>query len=242
MSHPPLAAFLIDNPLDLYSGEVRAYLRQDAPLLALATLLIALAILSLIVWRVRNKRHERGFIWLGALAGAYGLRLLFSSDVFHFTATVDKAQRLKWSYPQWTVTYTLIPLAALFLREVFPEWDRILIRRITGLLVIFAGIAIAADLILHRYGSFDLPYNAVVVIGLVAETLAIPRRADGRYPRWVRGTGFAFIAAVLMENIWRLRSTSFPVRLQVIEGFIFACWLAARGAVMVERYYRRRND
>ncbi len=243
MSHQLLTAFLLDNPpLDLYSGEVRAYLRQDGPLLALATILIALGILSVAVCLLRNKSNERGFLWFGALAGAYGLRLVFSSDVFHFTATVDKTHRPKWSYPEWAVAYMLIPFAALFLSEVFPDWDRVLLKRLKGLLIVFAVIAIAADVILHRAGSLQMVFGPIVIIGLVAELTGIPRLADAPSRGWLRATGLAFLALVLVESLWRFRSASFPVKLQIIEAFFFACWLVALGAVLARRiiYQTRR--
>lgn len=217
---------------------MRAYLRQDAPILALGTVLIALGILSVAVWRLRNGSDERGILWFGALSGAYGLRMIFSSDVFHFTATVDKAQRLKWSYPEWAVAYTLIPLASLLLSDVFPEWNRILLRRLRLLAGIFAAIAIATDMIRHRAGSFQLPYSAIVVIGLAAVVMAVPH---GRYRRLLRTTGLVFMAAVLIENAWRFYSTSYAVRLEEIEALSFTCWLAALGAVMAGRIAGREK-
>lgn len=241
MSH--LAAFLIDNPpLDLYSGEVRAYLRQDLPLLALATLLMAVGILSAATGLLRNKSNERGLLWLGALAGVYGLRLVFSSDVFHFTASVERAQRLKWSYPEWASAYLLIPLAGFFLGEVFPEWDRALLRRLKALLIVIAAVGIASDGILRKAGSLHLAFGPIVAIALVAEVIAIPRQTDARSRRWLRITGVAFLAAVLADSASRFRSPFFPVRLEIVEGFLFACWLAALGAVVVRHIVESKNE
>jgi hypothetical protein len=244
MSHQLPAALMIDPPvnppLDLWSGEVRAYLRQDAPILGLAAVLIAFAILAFAIYLLRHKSNERYLVWFGALSCAYGLGMMFSSDVFHFTATVDKAQRLKWSYPQWVITYPVIPFAALLLSDLFPEWDRVRVRRLIRLLGLFAIIAIGTDLVLHRAGSFRLPYSAVVVVGLVAAMRAIPRGIA--YRQQLRVAGLAFSAVVLLENLWRFHSTSFAIRFQELEALTFACWLAVAGAMIVCRMVHPGNQ
>jgi hypothetical protein len=223
---PLPAAVLVDHPFDIYTGEVRAYVRQDAPVWGIAAVFMAFGILSLVLYGLRN-RKEKGFLWFAVFSGAYGLQLLLSSDVFHFTMTVEKAQRLKWNYPEWAVNYGLLPFAVLFLGEVFPEWNRVLLRRLVVVLSIFAAVALGADIALHRAGSLRLPYYAIVVLGLIAALRVIPARANGGYGRWLRITGVAFIASVLVENAKFVSAGSFSVRLQIIEALALICWLGA---------------
>jgi hypothetical protein len=233
MSHPLLAALLIDPPLDLYSGEARFYDVLDAPLLALCAVLMALGVASIAVRRLRYRSNERGLALFGMLSCVYALRMLFSSDQFRFMVTLSKPQRLKWGYPEWAVAYTLIPLAALLLSEVFPEWDRLLLRRLVRLSVVFSVVAISTDLILHRYGSFRLPFSAVIIIGLVAMVRAIPRRADdGPHGRLLRVTSIALAAAVLVESAWLSHSNTYvdSARLLEIEALCFLVWLVELGA------------
>ena len=239
MTHGLIAA-LIDYPApDVWSGEIRANLRVEGPLLIIDVALITLGFLSVALYRLINKSGDKGFVWLGALSGAYGLRLLLSSPSFQFVVTVDKAQRRIWNYPEWALAYLLIPIAALLLGEVFPEWDRTLLRRLVGLFGVFVAIAIATDAILRRPGSLSLPYYAIVVIGLVAVAWAIPARAYGSYSRWLRITPLGLSALVLINYLWHLYSSSFPLRFQKIEALGFICWLAAMGATMVRRDVER---
>jgi hypothetical protein len=234
MIHGLIAAFLVVYPApDVWSGEIRADLRLEGPLLALDVALITLGVLSAAVYRLINKSGDKGFVWLGALSGAYGLGLLLSSKTFQFMYTVDKTQRPGWNYPAWALAYMLIPLAALLLGEVFPEWDRTLLRRLVLLLGVFVVIAIATDAIVRRPGSLSLPYYAIVVIGLVAVARAIPPRADGSYSRWLRITPLGLGALVLIKYLWHFYSASFPLRFQKLEALGFICWLAALGAAMV---------
>jgi hypothetical protein len=233
MSQHLIAALLIDPPLDLYSGEARFYDVLDAPLLALCAVLMALGVASIGVRRLRNRSNERGLALFGVLSCVYALRMLFSSDQFRFMVTLDKPQRLKWGYPEWAVAYTLIPLAALLLSEVFPEWGRLLLRRLVRLSVVFSVVAIATDVILHRYGFFRLPFSAVIVVGLVAMVRAIPPRADhGPHGRLLRVASIALIAAVLVESAWLSHSNTYvdSARLLEIEAFCFMAWLLELGA------------
>jgi sigma-B regulation protein RsbU (phosphoserine phosphatase) len=242
MSQLFLAASLIAQAPDIFSGDVRAALRGDAVGLILGIVLAVLGFLSLGVHRLRNKSNERGLLWLGVFTAVYGIRMILSAGVFRFTATADPLQRDLWRYPEYALTYTLPLLGTLFLREVFPEWAPKIPRGVFWLLGGFAGVAIATDLILHRAGSLRLVNNAIVVVGFIVVLRALPRRSAGSLRRLLRITGLLYIVWVLFENAWFLHSLAHSDVFQAVEALSFACFLAALGAVVVSRIFEREEQ
>jgi sigma-B regulation protein RsbU (phosphoserine phosphatase) len=244
MSHSLLAASLITQAPDLFSGDVRVSLRADAVYLTLGTVLSVLGLLSLGIHLLRKKTNERGLLWFGVFTALYGIRMIVSADVFRFAATADPLQRHLWRYPDQALTYVLPLLGALFLREVFPEWGTKIPRFVFWLLGGFAGVAIATDLILHRPGSLHTVNNAIVIGGFVALLVALPRHSSGRFRGSLRIAGVVYVTSVLVENLWSFYGSSDSVSaiLETIEPLAFTGFLAVLGAVVVSRIFEREEQ
>jgi sigma-B regulation protein RsbU (phosphoserine phosphatase) len=243
MSQPLLAALVTQAP-DIFSGDVRAALRGDAPVLVLGIVLSVLGLVSLGIHSLRKKSNERGLLWFGVFTAVYGVRMILSAGVFRFAVTADPLQRRLWRYPDYALTYMLPLLGALFLREVFPEWATKIPRSVFWLLGGFAGVAIAADLILHRAGSLHLVNNAIVTGGFVVLLVNLPRHSSGQFRGSLRIAGISYVTCVLVENLWSFYAAydSFSVALETIEPLAFTCFLGVLGAVVVSRIFEREEQ
>ena len=227
---------------DLFSGDVREALRRDAPDLIIGTILATVGFLSLAIHRLRNKSNERGLLWFGAFAAAFGIRLLLVTDIFRFTATPEVAHRQAWLYVGWGITYSLPLLGTLFLREVFSEWAPRIPVYVIRLLGAFSVAGVLCDLIFHHPGSLRPLNNAIVIVGFIVMLKALPRRSKGRFRGLLRIAGLLYIASVLVENLWSFYSVSLPGIVQIMEPLCLTCFLAVLGAVVVSRIFEREEQ
>jgi len=135
-------------------------------------------------------------------------------------------------------------LGALFLREVFPEWEKKIPRFVFWLLGGFAGVAIAADLILQRPGSLHQINNAIVIAGFVVLLTALPRHSSGSFRRSLRIAGVLYVTTVVVENLWSFYATydSFLAILETVEPLAFTGFLAVLGAVVISRIFAREEQ
>jgi phosphoserine phosphatase RsbU/P len=225
--------------LDLYSGDVRTALLHDGPGFALGTLLTAIGILAITLFRVRKKGTDRGLLWFGLFTSLYGLRLIFSADLFRFA--LEPIPPLFWIYLAAAITYLILLLIALFLRELFPAWRRVL-RWVTWGLAFFAITGIVADQILHQPTSLYLVNNLIVITGVVGLLWALYRDKTGSQLQPLRVGSLIFFVTVLFTNVWTIYRRTFPTGLDLVEPVGFTCFLAGVGTVVIRGLFEREEQ
>jgi phosphoserine phosphatase RsbU/P len=179
-------------------ADIRGMLRADALQLALGTGLVAIALLILGL-AVAVRRRIGGSLWLGLFALLYGTRLLIRTDTIRIA--VDVAPAIL-GYLEAAITY-VVPIPLLFFsRVVAPEW-----RRLTTLIgyavMVFAILAIASDLFLHRPHSARLPNNLITLtlLGLLVGWAFRTGVPASRELSVVRLGVSSFAIAALLDNL-----------------------------------------
>lgn len=139
---------------------VRTALRTQLPFIAVAAILLAAGIASIVLSRLRSR--DRLLLWLGIFASLYGLRLLVQNDLVR-TATGTNPDVFR--FLNLGLTYIIpIPYAA-FARELFGSGWR---RSITIWLwaqIAFALLAIAFFAWTHQEHPTDLVNNVLIIGG-----------------------------------------------------------------------------
>ena len=179
-------------------ADIRGMLRADALELALGTGLVAIALLILGL-AVAVRRRIGGSLWLGLFALLYGTRLLIRTDTIRIA--VDVAPAIL-GYLEAAITY-VVPIPLLFFsRVVAPEWRR-LTTRIGYAVMVFAILAIASDLLLHRPHSARLPNNLITLtlLGLLVGWAFRTGVPASRELSVVRLGVSSFAIAALLDNL-----------------------------------------
>jgi sigma-B regulation protein RsbU (phosphoserine phosphatase) len=151
-------------------------LRSDLPYVALATMVVAIGIASLTLWRLRSR--DPLLLWLGALSTMYGLRLFAANDLFRIATGIGAGT---WQQVVDVITYCIgIPFVLFFREWLGARWRKV----ITALLwteLAFAPLAIAVGVI---WGHRDLAMttNGVLVVAGTMIGLSAAVWQFGRVP------------------------------------------------------------
>ena len=224
---------------DLYSGAVRATLRRDAFDLLLGTTLTVMGLLAVVLFTARKRPAQRGLLWFGIFLSVYGLRLLFSADIFRFTA--EPVPHIVWYYLADAITYSIPLLGVLFFREIFPSWNRVLRPLAVGLGA-FAGIGIVINPLLHRPEWLHSLNNAIVIAGFISLLGALYRYPSEGNTQMLRVGVLVFSVTVLVRNIWSFRRPDTLLGSQWLESLGFTCFLIGLGTVIARRLFDQEEQ
>jgi sigma-B regulation protein RsbU (phosphoserine phosphatase) len=197
-----LPALLQINPTDL-----RHLLMADAFHLTLGVLLVVAGLLALAVWGMA-RRHVAPLVWLGVFAFVYGLRLLLRTATFRDGLELGPAGG---SYLAAALTYAIPLPLVLFARATFPARRQVMSRIAVGVAV-FAIVATASDVLLHRPDSARVPNNLIAVAFFVALVARLfrPGLAPSRELRTLRIGTLAVSLTAVADNLRGMGIVAYP--------------------------------
>jgi sigma-B regulation protein RsbU (phosphoserine phosphatase) len=223
----------------LYRDAVRATLRHDAFDLLLGATLTVVGLLAVVLFTARKRPAQRGLLWFGVFLSVYGLRLVFSADIFQFT--VEPVPHILWRYLADAITYSIPLLGVLFFREIFPGWNRVLRPLAVGLGA-FAAIGIVLNPLLHRPGWLHSLNNAIVIVGFIALLAALYRYPSKSNTQALRVGVLIFSITVLIRNIGTFRNPNSLWGAQWLESLGFTCFLIGLGTVVTRRLFAQEEQ
>ena len=179
-------------------ADVRSMLRADAIEVALGTGLAAIGLLTLVLSAV-VRRRVGGPPWLGLFALLYGTRLLIRTDAFKIALDLPPEV---FAYAEAIITY-LVPIPLLLFLRVLAPQRKALTTNVAYGVTLFAVLAIASDLLLHRPNSARLPNNliAVTLITVLVAWFFRPSLTPSRELRAVRIGVAAFAVTAFFDNL-----------------------------------------
>ena len=166
-------------PLDV----VQAALRTGLPFIAVASIIFAVGVASIVLSRLRSR--ERSLLWLGIFALVYAVRLFLQNDLVQTAAGVN-GHFLNLS--TLFLTYVIpIPYAAFSREFLGPGWKRS-ISIWLWMEIVFAPVAIAASMVGHQWRLTDHVDNILIIGGTLLVLLHIflrdSRDAAAKSLRW----------------------------------------------------------
>ncbi len=169
---------------------------------------------------------ETSAVWFAVFAGLYGLRLAGQSQLF-----APALPDVVWRYLGAFVTYIIVAPLALFLESLFgPGW-RSSLRRIWQAVLVYAPLALMADLVRGVPGEtarwLNGPLVLVVGVAVVGHVLVFWRRES--WPaefRIAAAGGLLFMAVAAYQTFWG----SFP-----LEPFAMLLFMVSVGYLVARR-------
>lgn len=208
---------------------VRAMLLRELPYVALGSVIIAIGIATIVLYRLRR---DRALLWFGVFALVYGSRLLVVTAPIRIVTGLSV---LNAAYLEAGITYVICLPIALLLKEIFPEWKRML-RAVAWGIAVFAVAGAVSDAWMRKPFSLTQVNSAIVLTGLLALLVALfhkkERAADMRA---LRAGLLLFSAAVIFENIKSLFGWQ---SLWNVEPLGLLAFLASFGRVIARRVLR----
>ncbi|HTU47993.1 MAG TPA: PP2C family protein-serine/threonine phosphatase [Bryobacteraceae bacterium] len=166
-------------PLDV----VRGALRTGLPFIAIASIIFAVGITSIVLSRLRSR--ERSLLWLGIFALIYAVRLFLQNDLVR---TATGANVRVFSLSALFLTFVIpIPYAAFSREFLGPGWKRS-ISIWLWVEVAFAPIAVSASMLGHQWRLTDIADNILIIAGTLLVLLHVflrdNRDAAAKSLRW----------------------------------------------------------
>ncbi len=171
-------------------------LRAELPFVAMATLVLAVALAALMLWRLRSR--DPLLLWLGLLCSLYGLRLLAANELIRAaTGFYEGSQRAVE-----VITYCIgIPFIGFFREWLGSRWRK----ATTALLwteIAFAPLAIAVGMIAGYDTLADRANSLLVVIctvvGLLSSMWSFGRQHGAAVLKYTVGL---FLLSVILTNL-----------------------------------------
>ncbi|HEX3682649.1 MAG TPA: SpoIIE family protein phosphatase [Bryobacteraceae bacterium] len=164
-------------------GAVQGALRTSLPFIAIASIIFAVGIASIVLSRLRSR--ERSLLWLGIFALIYAVRLFLQNDLIR-TAAGSNVHFIKLS--TLFLTYVIpIPYAAFSREFLGPGWKRS-ISIWLWLEIILAPVAIVASTAGNQWRQTDLADNLLIIGGTLLVLLHVflrgSRDAAAKSLRW----------------------------------------------------------
>jgi phosphoserine phosphatase RsbU/P len=210
---------------------VRSALRINLPFFAVASIVLAAGIASIVLSRLRSR--DRLLAWLGVFAVLYAVRLFVQNDLLQ---TAIGANRQIFRVAALVLTYIIpIPYAG-FSRELFGSGWKRSISIWFRVQIAFAPIAIAAAELGHQFRWTDLANNILIVAGtlLILLHLFLRRCADASF-KTLRWPVLLSSVLVLLNNFGLQ-----PARVD-LEPLGFLTLLAGLGYVAARRAISRER-
>jgi len=172
-------------------------IRSELPFVALATLVLAVGVAAVILWRLRSR--DPLLLWLGILSTLYGLRLLAANELIH-VATGLHASTLRQAVE--VITYCIGIPFVLFFREWLGSCWRKAMTVLLWTELAFAPLAIVVGVI-GGYRDLAMIANGVLVVagtmvGLLAAVWQFGRAPGAAVLKYTVG---AFLVTVILTNL-----------------------------------------
>jgi phosphoserine phosphatase RsbU/P len=219
------------------SPELLDALRADLPPVVAGIFLSGLSVVIGALAVLFRRGGDRSPLWFSLFTGIYGLRLVVDSFPAELLLEMAPAAR---QLVISTLTY-LIPIPfTLFVAElVGPGW-RNSTRRVWQIFLLYAAVAIPAEIVRGTPGAFSEPYRLFVLVSLVFVLGRIyrpgpPASADVRL---LRGSGVMLALFVVNENLEDLNVLPWQLDAEWIGFLLFLCilgWIAARRILDAQR-------
>lgn len=172
-------------------------LRAGLPMMAVATIVLAIGLAAMLLWRLRSR--EPLLLWLGIVSVLYGIRLFFANELVKAALNLPVATQ---SEIIGVITFCIgIPFVAFFREWLGGQWHKAL----TGLLwieIAFAPAAIVWGVILGHYDSTMVGNGILVaagtVIGLSASAWRFARTPGAAVIKYTVGL---FLLSVILTNL-----------------------------------------
>jgi len=246
--HPEGDPYFGDGPLivaraelpDALHRETATPLRDDLDDIAIGGILLVVGLITIAASQIVRRGEARTLLYFGLMAALYGARLLADC---HFPYALGIRARNAIYATAW-ITYVInIPGWALARRLIGEGWKSSLRWQLYAFIV-FAPIAIGADLVLDRAGSLESANNVLVVIGgvnIVFNLLLVEYNVlrSGRWwsaeLRVMLGGSLIFMLLALANNLSSLRIL--PWR-DVDEKIGFLAFVGALGFAATRSFLR----
>jgi len=225
-------SLLLQISSDATTTELRALLRGDAAGLIFGILLLAVGVVTLVLFAFRRGAKDLALLAFAGFSGLYGARLLVGQATIGVaTGVPEEALRTISAY----ITYVIVfPAFAFWERMLGRGWKSTL-RLGVWATVVFAVVAVLVESLLGARGVLMTANNILVIIGMTFALINLfifP-------PSAVPGLGSLRLGSLVMcvfalgENLAGLGIPVWPQGYEVIGFFFFTCCLGYAAALRV---------
>ncbi|MGE0103163.1 MAG: PP2C family protein-serine/threonine phosphatase [Blastocatellales bacterium] len=209
-------------------------LRQEFLFIVLGTVIFAIGLSSLTVFVMRLNFMDKLVLWLGLLAGLYGIRLLLEQQTVIWVFGLTRHSAHLIISP---ITYLILVPALLFFGELYGNGWKNSFRWLVRAATLYAVLGILSDLVRRQLYSLTDPATLFAIPMLFVAGSGFffgyqpPRTFREIRPAWI---GFLlFLAFVIHEHFSAAGILPWRLRIEPLGFLIFTCCL---GYVAARRF------
>jgi phosphoserine phosphatase RsbU/P len=211
--------------------EVLEALREDIVPAAIGFIVLGMGLAAGALAALRRRSgNSRTLVDLAMLSSLYGLRLL--ADTYAFRLLFDIPEDWRERFVN-VVTYVLAIPAALFFESLLGTGWRFVLRRFWQVMAVLAAVAVPAELLLPRPGTFLLPYRILIIAGVLAMVAHLFWPGHFRRTGSLQGLRASFAVLALFVINENLQDMGFAPWEADLEPVGFLLFLGGLGLVAV---------